>query len=64
MRITETQWRLRCGLLYAGHDDKAQCRLVARDAALVFDGRDNARLKLDFWRAVTGYTFEVEPLTH
>lgn len=58
--LASVKWRLRCGLLYAGLRG-TEIVLVEQSSAVVFDGRDNADLKRNFYQLVSGYKFEVEP---
>lgn len=58
--LADVKWRLRCGLLYAGLNESLDVVLVERGAAQIFDGRDDQDLKQRFYRAASGYKFEVE----
>lgn len=57
------KWRLKYGLLVAGLD-KTKCILVSPDdpRAVIFDGRDNPKVKALAYGMETGAKFEVELL--
>lgn len=60
--LAAIRWRLKSGLLYAGMDAQFSAALVGPDDAAVFDARCCEKLKLAYWQAITGRTFEVELL--
>ena len=52
-------WRLKSGLLYAGMNGLLAA-FVGPDDAMIFDSRDNPKIKTRFYGALLGSKFEVE----
>lgn len=65
-QLKANRWRLVTPAgQYAGLGGLAECQLVSRDEALVFDGRDNEASKIKYWSAVmrVPFTQEMETIT-